>query len=235
VPTANRDVTSRGGRCASSLRCARHTRKKLLALPCCPHRPDGSYALGSMTKLTCWLDKRRPTGRGESLRTTSLNLENSRRPWLTEFHSAGPKTTVGVLRGPDSFLFCPGNHCQRGQQLLLRLTDSHPLRPNVDLTTLPGLLRDPTLASRRAEPGGTDGYVGITLPTLAVVTGHPTLVPRSKGQPRSAPSPPLGRRCVTEFIQFWTYEGSPVRFFHPDYREKHAMGGPLMTWRGNGK
>jgi len=43
------------------------------------------------------LDKKQPAGQGEPLRTTSLNLENSRRPWLTEFHDAKPQTTVGVL------------------------------------------------------------------------------------------------------------------------------------------
>jgi len=36
-----------------------------------PHGPDGPYALGSKATSTCWLDKRRPTGQGESLRTTS--------------------------------------------------------------------------------------------------------------------------------------------------------------------
>ena len=34
---------------------------------------------------------------------------------------------VGVLRGPDGFLFCLGNHCQINRKLLLRLTDSHPV------------------------------------------------------------------------------------------------------------
>ena len=28
-------------------------------------------------------------------------------------YSAGPSTTAGVLWGPDSFLFCAGNHCGR--------------------------------------------------------------------------------------------------------------------------
>jgi len=124
-------MTSQGeGVVPPSLHCACHTvtrAKNYSPFRAAPHGSDGPYALGSKATSTCWLDKRRPTGRGESLRTTSLNLENSRRPWLTEFHSASPQTTVGVLRGPDSFLFCPGNHCQRGQQLLLGLTDSHPL------------------------------------------------------------------------------------------------------------
>ena len=35
--------------------------------------------------------------------------------------------TVGVLQGPDSFLFYLSNHCQRRQKPLLRLMDSHPV------------------------------------------------------------------------------------------------------------
>jgi hypothetical protein len=42
-----------------------------------------------------------------------------RTPW--------PKVVVGVLRGPDSFLFCPGNHHQKSLRLVLRLMDSHPV------------------------------------------------------------------------------------------------------------
>ena len=39
---------------------------------------------------------------------------------------SGYEVAVGVLWGPDSFLFRPGNHCQRRRKHLLRLTDSHP-------------------------------------------------------------------------------------------------------------
>ena len=81
-----------------------------------PHRP-----LGLEATPTRWLGKRLPTGREESSRTTSFNLESSRRPWLNDVQLEDPKpgTTVGVFCGPDSFLSCPVNRRQRGQQLLL--------------------------------------------------------------------------------------------------------------------
>ena len=60
-------------------------------------------------------------GRGEPSQFTPPGLENSQRPWSTE-------STVGVLRGPDNFLFCSGYQYHR-QTLLLRLADNPHSRP----------------------------------------------------------------------------------------------------------
>lgn len=49
-------------------------------------------------------------GAGRVLAGHPLDLENSRRPSLTELSGTEPQTMVGVLRGPDSFLFYHGNH-----------------------------------------------------------------------------------------------------------------------------
>ena len=111
------NIISMGGRCASGSVLDVHAKNHPMPPIILPHRLGYANEPGISTKL--WL-----TGRGVPLRTTPLDLESSRRSWS---NGTRPRTTVGVLWDPDSFLFCTGNHCRRHSQLLRKLMDGHPL------------------------------------------------------------------------------------------------------------
>ena len=71
-------------------------------------------------------------GRGGYLWFTPLNPENSPGAWLTESDGSKPGTMVGVLWGPDSFLFGNDSLSKIHQKSSKSLMDSHSLRYSIE-------------------------------------------------------------------------------------------------------